>query len=308
MRGASAPGSPRNSASRRYRGTLPPCPRTTRRWTNSASAAMRDSRCGTGSADATRSGRPSGLSLELAIGTAHFEAMLAGARAMDEHFRNARMARQPARAARTARALEPERAQLRQSRRAAVQPAPGAASGLPPATRNGEPRQARDAQWQAGRRPDRSRDLGRAGLQCPAFLLPAAAPGNGRGQRRFPVAALGRGRRGRRRARDRELPGAGSRLHERSRLARPAPRPPGQPAALADRVSAPRSAQRSAQSSRSTSTRYSSNPCSGTSIPSTNGASSSARRSAQRCCRSVGRNRRRSSPALSGWISRHRRG
>ncbi len=61
-----------------------------------------------------------GLAIELAIGTQNFEAMLAGAHAMDRHFREQPVARQPARAARVACGLEPERARLREPRGAPV--------------------------------------------------------------------------------------------------------------------------------------------------------------------------------------------
>ena len=110
-----------SSARRRCRGTLPRCPPMTRRWTHSASAPTRASRCGTGSAAATRSGRPSGLSVELAIGTAHFEAHARGRACDGRAFPQRTRCRQPARAARPDRALEPQRAGLREPCRTAVQ-------------------------------------------------------------------------------------------------------------------------------------------------------------------------------------------
>ena len=85
---------------------------------------------------------------------------------------------------------------------------------------------------------------------------------------------------------DRQLPRPDAGADGRPRIAGASPRASGQPAAVADRVRAARSGDARGARSRSTSTRSSSSRSCGTSTPSTSGASSSARRSARACCRS----------------------
>ena len=129
---------------------------------------------------------------------------------------------------------------MREPCRAAVHTAARAPAGLPATARDGEPRQARDTRWRSGRRVDRRRDLGRAGLECAAFLLPAPAPGHGLGERGLPAAHHRRGRSRGRRARHRELPGTDPGVDGGSRIGRTPSRASGQPAAVAPGVPAPR--------------------------------------------------------------------
>ena len=78
-----------SSARRRCPSTSRPCRSTRRRWMPLASTRATGSRCGTGSAGAIRIWSSIGVSLAIAIGARHFEEFLAGAAAMDEHFRAA---------------------------------------------------------------------------------------------------------------------------------------------------------------------------------------------------------------------------
>ena len=99
-----------------------------------------------------------GLATMIAIGPRHFRAMLDGFHAMDEHFRSAPFARQPAGVDGSARASGTATfSEGRDARRAAVRPVPEALSGLPAAARDGEQRQARAAGRQQASMYDTSR-------------------------------------------------------------------------------------------------------------------------------------------------------
>ena len=83
-----------------------------------------------------------GLPIAIAIGAEGFRALLAGARAMDEHFAGAGRA-QPADAARPGRRLVPQLPRLREPLRRALRASAAAAARLPAAARDGKQRQAR---------------------------------------------------------------------------------------------------------------------------------------------------------------------
>ena len=121
-----------------------------------------------------------GLPIAIAVGAAAFRELLAGARAMDEHFATRAGREEPAGAARPARRLVPQLPRLRQPQRRALPPWPEAPARLPAAARDGEQRQARRPRRARAAVRDQPGGLGRAGHQRPACLLPDAAPGHGR--------------------------------------------------------------------------------------------------------------------------------
>ena len=83
-----------------------------------------------------------GLPIALAIGADGFRALLAGAHAMDEHFRSAPLERKPAGAPGPARRLVPQLPRLHQPQHRALPQRPEAPAGLPAAAGDGKQRQA----------------------------------------------------------------------------------------------------------------------------------------------------------------------
>ena len=119
-----------------------------------------------------------GLSTMIAVGPDHFEAMLGGFHAMDEHFRTAPAERNLPLllglltvwynnffGAQTL-GIMPYAAHLARF------------PGLPPAVADGEQRQACRSRRACRGLPDRPHHLGRAGHRWPALVLPASAPGH----------------------------------------------------------------------------------------------------------------------------------
>ena len=86
-----------------------------------------------------------GLSLMVAIGPDDFREMLAGFRAMDEHFLRTPLERNLPVLMAPAGHLVRQRVRVRDPRRAALQPGAGALPGLPPAAGHGVERQVRPA-------------------------------------------------------------------------------------------------------------------------------------------------------------------
>ena len=182
-----------------------------------------------------------GLSTMLAIGPEAFGELLAGFHAMDEHFRETPLEREPPRADGPAVRLVRRLLRGADGRRDAVQPVPEALSRVPPAADDGVEREERHARRPPRRLRDGRRLLGRAGHERPAQLLPAHPPGDeahpGRPHRlredaqparrapRHPHVERLRAGRG---ARVREDRGAGARRGHGGRR-RPAPDLRGQP-------------------------------------------------------------------------------
>ena len=231
-----------------------------------------------------------GLSTMLAIGPARFAEMLAGFHAMDEHFREAPVGREPADADGAARGLVRRLLRRRDLRRPPLRPVPAPLPGLPAAADDGVERQARDPRRRPRRLRHRGDLLGRAGHQRPALLLPADPPGHApdplrlhrlhalqQPARRPPRPADVQRLRPGRGARLRQDAGAGARGGDAGG-GRPAPGDGGQPALQHDPRRAPRPARRWARWSPSTSTASSPRGRSGASTPSTSGGSSWARR------------------------------
>ena len=119
-----------------------------------------------------------GLSTMLAIGPARFAEMLAGFHAMDEHFREAPLGREPAGADGAAGGLVRRLLRRPDQRRLPLRPVPAPLPRLPAAADDGVQRQARHPRRGAGRLRHRRDLLGRAGDQRPALLLPADPPGH----------------------------------------------------------------------------------------------------------------------------------
>ncbi len=103
------------------------------------------SRCGTGSAAATRSGPRSASSLAIAIGRSGFEAFLAGGREIDEHFRAAPWSRNLPVLAGLLGVWNIDLLRPADAGGAALRLPARAPAGLPAAARDGEQRQARHA-------------------------------------------------------------------------------------------------------------------------------------------------------------------
>ena len=144
----------------------------------SASTPPTWSASGTGWAGATRWTRRSGLSLVIAIGPERFREFLDGFHLVDEHFRTAPLERNMPGADGAARHLERQLPGRRHPRGAALQRAPRALPGLPPAARHGEQRQVGGPARAPGGDGDGADRVGRAGHQRPARLLPAHPPGH----------------------------------------------------------------------------------------------------------------------------------
>ena len=119
-----------------------------------------------------------GLSTMLAIGPARFAEMLAGFHAMDEHFREAPLGREPADADGPAERLVRRLLRRPDLRRLPLRPVPAPLPRLPAAADDGVQRQARDPRRRPRRLRHRGDLLGRAGDQRPALLLPADPPGD----------------------------------------------------------------------------------------------------------------------------------
>ena len=121
-----------------------------------------------------------GLPIALAIGADNFRALLAGARAMDEHFASGPAGAEPAGAAGPDRRLVPQFPRLHQPQRGALPPGAQAPAGLPAAAGDGKQRQVRRSRRRAAALRHQPRGVGRARHQRPARLLPDAAPGHRR--------------------------------------------------------------------------------------------------------------------------------
>ena len=109
-----------------------------------------------------------GLPIALAVGMDRFEELLAGARAMDEHFRTAPLEDNLPVTAGAARHLVHRLPRRRDPRRPALRPVPAPPAGLPAAGRHGEQRQVRDARTA-------SRSTTRPGRSCSASPAPTAS-------------------------------------------------------------------------------------------------------------------------------------
>src|SRR5262249_24775810 len=86
------------------------------------------------------------------------------------------------------RSLEPQLPRHGLARGAAVRPVAASLPRVPAAARDGIERQTHVDGWHAGWQRYGSRDLGRAGLERAALILPAAAPGHGERCARLPGA------------------------------------------------------------------------------------------------------------------------
>ena len=122
---------------------------TPRRSRSSGSTPTTCSASGTGSAGATRWTRRSGSRRCWRSGPTGSSEMLAGFHAIDEHFRTAPFAQQPAGADGAAGGLVRRLLRRPDGRRDALRAVPQALPGLPPAADDGVQRQARDARRDA---------------------------------------------------------------------------------------------------------------------------------------------------------------
>jgi glucose-6-phosphate isomerase len=181
-------------ATRRWRSTSWRCRPTPRRSPPSASIPANMFGSGTGSAGAIRCGRRSGCRSMIAIGPAPVREMLAGAHAMDQHFRTAPFERNSAGAAGAAGHLEHQLPGRRDARGAALRPVPEARS--PPICSRGTMESNGKRVTLAGLPASATRPapvyLGRTRHQRPARLLPAHPPGHPRSFR--PTSSRSRGR------------------------------------------------------------------------------------------------------------------
>ena len=147
-----------------------------------------------------------GLPVAIAVGRARFEEFLAGARALDAHFRAAPIRRNSAGVARLARRVASKFLRLSDSRRAALRLAAAAVAVVFAATRYGKQRQARRAKRGGGRMRDRACCVGRARHGRATRFFSDAAPRNGCRSVRI------RARRAPERRRRRATPNAGGEL------------------------------------------------------------------------------------------------
>ena len=180
----------RGSATRRPSpSTSSPCPRTRTRSPSSASTPANmfgfwDWVGGRYSMDSAI-----GLSLMIAIGPDDFREMLAGFRAMDEHFRTAPLDQNLPVLLALLGVWYGDCFGVRDPRRAALQPGAGALPRLPPAARHGVERQVGPARRRPASRTTRARSCGARRHQRPARLLPAAPPGHAASCRRTSSAS-----------------------------------------------------------------------------------------------------------------------
>ena len=145
---------------RRSRSTSSRSRPTPRKWRSSASTPPTCSGSGTGSAAATRWSPRSASRRCWRSARITSAAMLGGFHEMDEHFRTAPFAAEPAGADGAARHLEHQLPRRAHGRGAAVRAVPQALPRLPPAVDDGEQRQARDARRRRGRRTTPGRSTG----------------------------------------------------------------------------------------------------------------------------------------------------
>ena len=162
----------------RSRATSSPSRPTRPRCASSASTPPTCSASGTGSAAATRCGRRSACRSRSPSAWTGFQELLAGAHAMDEHFRTAPLEQNLPVVLALLGVWYNNFLGAAEPRHPALRPVPRPLRRLLPAGRHGEQRQAGRPRGQRVDYADRPDHLGRARHQRPARLLPADPPGH----------------------------------------------------------------------------------------------------------------------------------
>ena len=182
-----------------------------------------------------------GLALELAIGSAHFEAMLSGAQAMDAHFRSSRFADNlPV----LLGLIAHWNRNLQGCASHAVLPYTQRLARLPAYLQQLEMESLGKRVTRAGRPVAGETGAviwGEPGSNAQHSFFQLLHQGTAAASADFLLPLLGRGRCRGRRTVHRELPGADARADGGPRVAGTSPGPPGQPAAVVDCVRAARS-------------------------------------------------------------------